>query len=258
MRHFTIERFGLRDMVECGSELRELALRTSCAADLARGIVDFFFERLRDGRGERAVVLARLFTTEVLERLDPALQALARSVLAADLCTSSVRCLQLLGTRGEKPEWNDVRRSRDHRVIPLRDASIVEKAPMLSRLASQFGLRPEDLVAPDPERIRELVHQRFNVFYVPDACGSPFVPAQESFVVPLGIRTVLGFGGSLPDGAIFAVLLFLRQVVSDEVAQMFQPLALSVKVALLEMAQRSLVAARASERCAAGEELHVG
>lgn len=59
------------------------------------------------------------------------------------------------------------------------------------------------------------------------------MPAQEGFVLPYGVRSVLGFGGLLPGGDLFVVILFSRVPISREVADLFRPLALSAKLAVL-------------------------
>jgi hypothetical protein len=76
----------------------------------------------------------------------------------------------------------------------------------------------------------------FNVFHVADAAGSPHIPAQQEFVIPHGVRSVLGFGGLLPPGELFATILFTKARVPREVAERFRTLALNVKVALLPFA----------------------
>ena len=53
------------------------------------------------------------------------------------------------------------------------------------------------------------------------------------FVVPFGIKSVLGFGGVLPPGDLFAVIMFSRVPVPRETADLFRNLALSVKLAIL-------------------------
>ena len=70
------------------------------------------------------------------------------------------------------------------------------------------------------------------VFFVPDAEGSPFIPAQEEFVQPCGIRSVLGWGGVLHRGELFAVILFTRVMVPEQSAERFRYVALDVKAAL--------------------------
>ena len=76
----------------------------------------------------------------------------------------------------------------------------------------------------------------YNVFYVPEARGSPHIPAQTDFVVPVGIRSVLGFGGLLPPGDLFAVILFSKVPIPRQTSELFKPLALSAKVAVLPFA----------------------
>ncbi len=59
-------------------------------------------------------------------------------------------------------------------------------------------------------------------------------------MVPFGVRSVLGFGGVLPRGELFAVIVFARIPLPPETAEMFKPLALSVKLAILPFANGPL------------------
>jgi two-component system NtrC family sensor kinase len=63
--------------------------------------------------------------------------------------------------------------------------------------------------------------------------GSEYVPAQESFVVPYKVRSVLGMGGLLPSGEFFVTIMFSKVRIARETAAMFRTLALSMKLALL-------------------------
>jgi hypothetical protein len=72
---------------------------------------------------------------------------------------------------------------------------------------------------------------------VPDAVGSPFVPAQD-FVVENRIRSALGFGGILFSGDFFAVVLFSTVAVSADVADRARILSLAVRVALMPFGSR--------------------
>jgi hypothetical protein len=49
---------------------------------------------------------------------------------------------------------------------------------------------------------------------------------------------VLGLGGPLPSGDIFAMILFTKVVLSHDVAELFKPLSLSLKLAVLEHAHQ--------------------
>ena len=54
----------------------------------------------------------------------------------------------------------------------------------------------------------------------------------------LGVRSIVGFGGSLSTGDLFAVVLFCRVAVSPAVAEQFRALALHVKSALFAFGER--------------------
>jgi hypothetical protein len=206
----------------------------SNAEDSAQAIVEHLYEELRDGRDKsRICALARFFVTRQFGRLNASLQARARQLLGMETPNNQMRCLVLVGTAGERSEWNDLEASAAHRVIPLTSAAMVERSPMISQLVSQFGLEVATVLEPDPALLVDLEQRSYNVFHVPEARGSPHVPAQAEFVVPYGIRSVIGFGGLLPSGNLYAVILFTRVPIARETADLFRPLALSVKLAIL-------------------------
>jgi two-component system NtrC family sensor kinase len=144
-----------------------------------------------------------------------------------------VKCLTLLGTAGEEEAWNSRRRSEGHRAIPLPSAEVVERFPMISQLVRQLGLELPEVVAPDPDLIVRIEEKTCSVFYLPEAAGSPFIPAQTDFVAPYGVKTVIGFGGVMPSGNLFAIILFSRVRVPREKAEVFRILAVSVQAALV-------------------------
>jgi hypothetical protein len=100
---------------------------------------------------------------------------------------------------------------------------------MISQLIKEFGLQLSSVLQPSAEIVRELAGKRHGVFHVEDALGSPYIPAQQEFVVRFGIRSVLGFGGLLVNGDLFAVILFATVRVPEESADRFRTLALDVK-----------------------------
>jgi hypothetical protein len=92
-----------------------------------------------------------------------------------------------------------------------------------------MGLEISSVLTPSPEIIQQLSGKRHGVFYVEEAAGSPYIPAQKEFVDRYGIRSVLGFGGMLGNGELFAVILFATVHVPTNSAQRFRTLALDVK-----------------------------
>ena len=108
---------------------------------------------------------------------------------------------------------------------------------MISQLVQQFGLDVHAVLDPDREIIVDLEQTSFNVFHIPQAAGSPYITAQDEFVLPYKIESVLGFGGMLPSGNLFAVIMFSKVPVPKDVADMFKTIALNVKMALLPFAE---------------------
>jgi hypothetical protein len=147
-----------------------------------------------------------------------------------------VPCLTLLATAGTHPNWNARQASTGHQAIPLLNEQMIAQTPMIARLLQEFGLSPAALLTPDTSLLVDPAQQPYNVFYVPEALGSPWVPAQAEFVTPYGIRSVLGFGGMLPPGDLFAIILFSTQPIPQETADLFKTISLSVKSALLPFA----------------------
>jgi PAS domain S-box-containing protein len=229
----------LSEFIEFGHRLRRQGDAVGSMESAARSIIRLFFRELVDDRKRPACVLARLFLTQPLGSLPEPLQRLAQSRLQEPSATDSpqIPCLTLLATKGIEPTWNDRRDSVAHEVIPLPHAGVLEKAPMIARLIEQLGLDSDVLFQPHRHRIAELEPQSYHVFHVEEALDSLFVPAQEGFVRPYGVRSVLGFGGLLPGTSLFAVLLFCRVPISTQTAALFRPLALGAKLALLPFAQ---------------------
>ena len=103
---------------------------------------------------------------------------------------------------------------------------------MISRLVNQFGLDLNAVLRPDPAIILDLEQKTYNAFHVPEAVGSPYIPAQQEFVIPAGIQSVLGFGGILSSGDLFVVILFAKVHIDRETSDVFKDAALDVKAAL--------------------------
>ncbi|MDR3620676.1 MAG: PAS domain S-box protein [Paludisphaera borealis] len=227
-------RFSLSDMAEYGVALRKLGRGAASMEEVAGRIVRFFYDHLVDEQsGERSCVLIRFFKTHPFNMLDADLQRFAQNLLGRPPESPAMKCLVLMATAGVDPAWNSRRTSTSHQAIPLPSEQVVRDAPMIVQLIEQFGLEVSKVLQPDPALLLDLEQRTYNVFLVPEARGSPNVPAQAEFVISFGVRSVLGFGGMLPSGDLFAVILFSKVSLSREIADLFQPLALCVKSAVL-------------------------
>ncbi len=236
-------RFTLADMVRFGTALRTLVGASTSMEQAAQKTTRYIYDNLRSrDSGSRSCVLVRLFKTHPYGRLNPYLQQAAVSMASSSTVTKDTKCLTLLGTSGDEPQWNSHYESRMHRSVPLISPAMVEQVPMISELVRQLGLPITDFLKPTPEIIRDLEQTSFGVFHVPTAVGNPCVPAQKEFVVPFGIRSAIGFGGILPDGELFAVIIFARVTIPASTAEMFRTIALSLKLGLLSLLDRPVFA----------------
>lgn len=236
---YDLKTFSLGDMLRFGPALREAAEKTATMQDAANRIVRHLYDECIDAEsGRKACALVRFYKTHPFRGLEPGLRRFAQRSLGKSRPDPNLKCLTLLATAGDRPEWNMPRTSRQHRTIPLASEKMIEQAPMIAQLLKQFGLEVRDLVAPSRELLRqELADRTYNVFHVEQALGSPYIPAQEEFVKPYEIRSVLGFGGTLRTGDLFAVIMFSRVHIPESSATRFRNIALDVKASVFEMGE---------------------
>jgi hypothetical protein len=103
---------------------------------------------------------------------------------------------------------------------------------MITRLVEELGVDVESLLSASEPRSRGSEARTYDVFHVEEARGSPFIPAQREFVEPHGIASVVGFGGLLRSGELFAVILFSRHPIPERSAARFRTIALDVRSSL--------------------------
>lgn len=231
---YDLTKFTLEDMTRCGDALQQFGLKARNLEELANLMVHYFYDTLTDKQtGERSCVLVRFFMTYPYASLDPELRQLANEILVGQPVRQGMTCLIQLATVGIRPEWNLTKLSKEHRVIPLVSEHTVEQIPMISQMIYQLGIDISNVLNPGPELIVELGSKVFNIFHVPDALGSPYIPAQDKFVIPFGITSVLGFGSILPTGNLLSLIIFSRTGIPRETANMFKNVALHVRLAVL-------------------------
>jgi two-component system NtrC family sensor kinase len=237
-------RLTAADVVLCGGKLVRAAAGADSLEDAAAALTSTLRESLWDSDHDRsAIVLARFYRTIDFGKLDRPLREFAQAAAgSAELVSSTTKCLTLMGTAGDDPSWNSRHESRRHRAIPLTSVEVVERLPMVAQLIRDLGMSVEGAVtgrwnASDLERVD---HGR--VFYVQNAVATRAVPDQD-FVRDHGLRSVVGFGGPLNSGDLWAVIMFSRVAVDPKVAALFRLLATDVKIGLLPVLTKRLFAA---------------
>jgi hypothetical protein len=240
---FDLSRFSLSDMTRCGMELRRLGEHASGMEEVGERIVRYFYENLRTADlAQPACALVRVFVTQPISALDDGQQAFAQSLLGGASPSPTLKCLTLLATAGDQPDWNSRHTSHGHKALPLPSEEAVLRSPMIAQLIRQLGIDISALLGSDQRLMLDVDQHTFNVFHVPQAQGSGYIPAQQEFVIPYGVRSVVGFGGLLPNSELFATILFSRVPIERGIADLFRPLALNQKLALLPFVDRKVFA----------------
>lgn len=242
---YDLENFSDDEMYDCALVLRNLDKGAKNIEDVASRMVSHLYDNLIDRKtGQSACALVRFFMTCPFTELNAELRHAAREIVGGRNVASTTKCLTLMATAGDEPQWNSRQTSAGHKAIPLVDKDFISRAPMISQLIHQFGLDVDMLLEPDPEILVDLEQTTFNVFYIPDAAGSAHIPAQESFVIPYQIKSVLGFGGMLPSGNLFAIILFAKTRISPEVAELFKWISAYARISVASLDKRAVFAGR--------------
>jgi hypothetical protein len=225
--------FTVGAMLRSGLAIRRAVRGAESLEAAANVIVRYLYEHCVGAGALRSCVLVRFYKTHAFGALEPDQQRFAAAQLGAIPPRDEMRCLTLLATIGDEEEWNSRHTSRGHKAIPLPSAESIRAAPMIMRLIEDLGVDVEALVsgtASPPARATEA--RTYDIFHVEDAYGSPYIPAQSEFVVPYRIASVVGFGGLLRSGELFAIILFSRDHIPPKSALRFRTIALDIRSAL--------------------------
>lgn len=244
-----LDQFTVADAVELGGRLRTAAPGATSMEEVANAILRIICDGTASDEDQSSCVLVRCFVSDARSRLP---ERLAKLVPLTEDDDPDGQSLALLATEGEEAEWCDRRRSVHHQVIPLVGSAMPETFPMITRMFRQFGIPISALLSRSVDSFVDPAERAFGVFHVEHASGSADVPDQD-FIAEYGVASVLGIGGPLPTGDVFAVLIFSRDPIDRQVAELLQPWALSIKLALLPVLDRVFSNELAVERPRANE-----
>ena len=228
-----LTRFTQSEATECGNALRALGSAASSMETAANNIAQHPYNSVINSEtNEKACALIRFYKTHPYGQLASGLQEFASGIMGGAPESQDMKCLTMMATAGEHADWNSRSTSSGHRAIPLASADFVGGIPMIAQLVSQFGIEMGSVISPEPNVIGDLARQTFNTFHIADVVDSPCIPAQDDFVIPNGIQSVLGFGGVLSSGELFVVIMFSKASMPADVANKFTFIGASVKEAV--------------------------
>lgn len=248
--HYDLSGLTPSSMVLCGSGIRRSAAGAATLESAALGITRYLQSSLWDVAADLpGSVLVRLYRTVSYSRLEPGLQEFATAALQRRKPWPDMKCLTLMASAGVRAEWNSRHTSVAHRAIPLPSAEVIARLPMVARLVSQLGVDAKELTEPDRgPMVANEGRPSTNVFHVAEALGSEFVPAQDDFVKPMGVRSVVGFGGQLGVGDLYAVIVFSRVHIDRSTADIIGYLGSDVRMAIVPTLARPLFNSASTEQ----------
>jgi len=139
-KKYDLRKMTLRNMSECGLSLRQLGKNAKSMEDVSNNIIQYFYNNLVSQiLGDKSCVLIRFFQTNSYEELEPKLQKSVCEVLGNDIVNNSLKCLTLMATAGELPEWNSRHESVGHQIVPLVSKEAIAQI-MIYQLLHQLGL----------------------------------------------------------------------------------------------------------------------
>lgn len=217
------------DYEELLAALRKVAV-PGCAQNAAQQFVEVIFERFSE-----SMVLLRMFITvryDLLPLEDRLfVDGRGRDTSTSHLINGATPVFTLLGSRGERPEWNDRTASSHFRCIPLASTAFVSSLSMLSRQFESVGL---DLGIIDDWEAKIAATGRGDLFrgmlYIRDAAidrdlqGRMIVPKQD-FVAANGVKSVFGFGSGYENyPSLVTLFAFTREELAEHALEPFADL----------------------------------
>lgn len=190
-----------------------------------------FYRAFTDADGNPAFALFRIFRISRYPELTPEMKA---TVNRAD-----EQWLTLMATIGDEPAWRDRRQSQGHGCIPKAAAMT---APMLTEAFRELNLTWEGTPADTDfhlARLDEHISSRY--FHVRDAVGSRYIPAQDDFVVPYDVRSVIGLGSGFMSGSAAFAIGFSRVRIGDEQAAIFAEISPYLLTVLASFEERGTI-----------------
>ena len=223
-----LTRLELGDVARMAGVIRNLSDGQDSLQAFAEKTCRYLATHLRGENSDRQTVLVRFYSTLAFSDLPVKDQVHAQRSTSVELADDTT-CMTLLATVGKKASWNDRNASLGGRVIPLIDESQVVRHPLLAMVLEQTGLDMQTLLSRQEHLRPRSQRETYGHFHVPDPGGSPLIDS-KGFIDEHGVRTVLGFGGGLPTGGSFAIVLFTDAVVTPEHARLLGTLALSTSL----------------------------
>jgi len=230
---YDLNQFTSKNLAKCSLVLRQFGRDAASMTEASEKIAKYIYEHFCEAQtGAKSCALVRVFTTHPYGELKESLPESFLPLIDGTSPQEEMKCWRLLAAAGTKPQWNSWN-TAENTAISLISEDLVAQMPMISEPIRTLGLDIPTFLGIDREMFRELEMKIFDFFYISEAEYSPFIVEQNYLIIPCEVKSVLGFGGVLPSGNFFFVLMFLKLKIPYTTAKMFKNLALAVTTALL-------------------------
>ena len=235
-----IKKLTLTKVFELSQFIKDKCKDISTLEDSAQELVKIMCQSLVTDNGQSAIVLSRFFKSCSYSDLPDDIKGYIKQKEGRNRISPQDKYLTLLGTWGDLEEWRNREKSKNHKAFSINDKDMFYKIPMLSAVISQIGFKMPTTIEPYEKIIVDKQDIDYGVFYVEEAKDSKFIHTQSEFVVPFGVKSIFGFGGNYASTNFYAVIVFCREHISEDIVRLFLSLNPVIKLLTLrhEMTER--------------------
>ncbi len=189
-----------------------------------QSFVQKLYELCVGAEGAAQLILSRIFIVLHFTQLTDDLKQAALDNVGSPQA-ETLNYLVLFGTYGKEENWCSRKLSQGHKAIPLTEDT-VKTIHMVARFLQQVVFDLNIILSKDrnPGIVLEGMNQLYGVFYVPHAKASPYIPAQDGFVIPYKVQSAIGSGTCLPAGIPMIYIGFASVAIPDDAAPKLAPL----------------------------------
>jgi DNA-binding CsgD family transcriptional regulator/GAF domain-containing protein len=226
----SINELTLQKVFEFSAHTKKHTAGLSTVEDVCQSLTQSLYQTFSNSNGQSEFALCRIFKSCSFGDFPKELKTHIRQKTKTRL-VNETKHIALLGTFGETKEWCSISNSKNHKALPLNDPNAIKNFPMMLALFNQIGFEISQNQKTGPILFLKKEDHDFGLFLVEKAEGNSLIPDQEDFVIPLGIKSVFGFGGMFSTGNIFAVIIFSKKRIKKNQAEIFHSLVPAFKYA---------------------------
>ena len=231
---YDLTQFSLRDMSEFGLTLRQISKDADNIEDVSNRIIQYLDQNLIDQKtGKKSCALVHFFTTHAYGELPKNSQKSVNGYFESEQPDPQLKCLTLLASTGQYPDWNSGESYQKNLVIPLGNEHEISGIDLMSKLIQSWGIDQNIFFNNILESQRNLEKVGLTLLNFDQALTHSKFLSENLGLIVSNVQSILGVWGQLPSGHLFIVLMFLKVRVPKKTLDLIRPMALNIKTAIL-------------------------